>query len=70
MHKYGQHDILEGMERIFSYLDSDGVIHLRSSQIMFLFMALILSNKITLRENTIDGFLSQLNEFQDEINQV
>jgi hypothetical protein len=70
MQKFGKHELLEGIERIFSYLDTDGVIHLRNSQVMFLFMALILANKITLRENIIDGFLAQFNEFQDDINQV
>jgi hypothetical protein len=70
MHKYDQHELLKGMEWIFSCLDADGDIYWRTSQVMFLFMALILTNQIALRDNTMEDFLSQFNEFQNDINQV
>lgn len=59
MSRHGQQVLLEGVEKLFSYLDPDGVIHLRASPLLFLMMALILAGRITLKEKTIDGFLRQ-----------
>ena len=70
MNRYGSHTSLEGMEEIFSYLDVDGVIHLRTSPVLFLFMALVLAGNITLRDKIIEGFLQQFSEFKQELNQI
>lgn len=59
LNKYNSPDLLEGMERIFSYLDAEGIIHLRTSQMLFLFMALVLSQKITIMERTQECFKQQ-----------
>lgn len=51
-------------------MDSEGVIHLRTSQLLFLFMALIVSRKISIVERTPECFKQIFRDFKNDISVV